>query len=127
MPVRSQISSDGISMSGGDSGPGEWQLFGDGTDLTLSLESGESFLFPRIIIARWDLKIEQDILDVARLGEVWQEFRPGNRSARLHLEIIPSGPLAFDTEGGLWIPDRQIKQLSITELFGIINQKIDAR
>ncbi len=121
----SQISSSSISSGG--FGPGEWQLFGDGVDLTLSISSGESFVFPRIIIAGWNLQVEQDVLDFSRIGDAWKDVVPGLRSARLQLEIIPSGEVTFSTDGDLWIPDRQIKQLSITDLFGLINKKIDAR
>jgi len=121
----SQISSD--SISGGGHGSGDWQLFGDGVDLTLSVSSGETFVLPRIIVARWDLRIDNPVHDVSRMADVFVRVAPGQTSAVLHLDIIPSGPITFSTDGELWIPDRQIKQLSIAELFGLINNKIDER
>ena len=105
--------------------PGAWQLYGDGEDLTIAMEGGDSFLFKRVFISTMSVNVNQDMIDIGGL-DGYQSMMPGMKSVSVDLSLIPQSA-EYVTGGELWLPDKQIRKLSITELFGIINDKIDRR
>ncbi|MCK4718850.1 MAG: hypothetical protein KAT70_09290 [Thermoplasmata archaeon] len=104
----------------------QWQLFGDGTDLTLSLEGQHSILMRRVWITSWGLQIDRDMIEISNSLGGFTEFMPGLKSAELNLTIRPT-QVEMVEDNGLWVPQKSIDRLSIRDLFGIINEKIDKR
>lgn len=106
--------------------PHQWQLFGDGEDITMSIGGGQSILMRRAWIESYTPHVYHNTIDVSQLGDLDPTYKPGLRSCSVDLTLRPESMEVIEDEG-LWLPDKQIRQLSITELFGIINDKIGER
>jgi hypothetical protein len=109
----------------------DWRIFGDGKDMTLLMNEREGVLLPNVIITEMSITGGgRSVIDTTLLEDAggYSQFLEGiAEPPRLTLELRPSGPVTYMVEGLVVPLYRDVNNMSIRDLFRVINSKIDGR
>ena len=99
------------------------QIWTNKKDLVVILPNQGSYVFRNYFIENMSIEITRDTIDYTNLAlDTYKVLRPGPSTAHLDLRITGIPESSTD-----WRPVDAIEQLSILELFKVIENRIDQR
>lgn len=111
------------------SGSNGYQILSDGESLAIVWqEQGEdaAIFMSGYVMSNWTVNMRQDTIEMTELGG-YREYVPEARSIEIDLSLLSSGECQYKTGKDLMLEMDLFSKMSVTDLFKVINKKLNQR